>query len=213
MSERIPFLASPERPLPILLNILSSGFVITLVIMHLVILAASGSYFAAFPPVTYVVAGLSIGYNGYFIVMLIMWLSTRDTTYLEYLEFRRTGEDKGARGVISALQRQGIQRKMLLTFVPLIIVIIFILAFSLLRNFSSTILSAVYANGEGLADRTASVVKSNPTDRISLDDYFIAEEKKNSGAVGQNASFRFEYALLLPARRERRRFPDLVEHG
>jgi len=191
LSNQVPFLADPERPLPILLNILSSGFVITLVIMHLVILAASGSYFAAFPPVTYVVAGLSIGYNGYFIVMLIMWLSTRDSTYLEYLEFRRTGEDGGGRGVISALQRQGIQRKMLLTFVPLIIVIIFILAFSLLRNFSSTILSAVYANGEGLADRTASVVKANPTDRISLDDYFGAEAKKNSGAVGQNASFRF----------------------
>jgi class 3 adenylate cyclase len=191
LSAQIPFLADPERPLPILLNILSSGFVITLVIMHLVILAASGSYFAAFPPFTYIVAGLSIGYNGYFIVMLIMWLSTRDSTYLEYLEFRRTGEDGGGHGVISALQRQGIQRKMLLTFVPLIIAIIFILAFSLLRNFSSTILSAVYANGEGLADRTASVVKANPTDRISLDDYFGAEEKKNSGAAGQNSSFRF----------------------
>ena len=57
LNDRIPLLADPERPLPILLDILSSGFVITLVIMHLVILAASASYFAAFPPVTYVVAG------------------------------------------------------------------------------------------------------------------------------------------------------------
>jgi adenylate cyclase len=191
LTKQIPFLADPEKPLPILLNILSSGFVITLVIMHLVVRAASGSYFAAFPPATYAVAGLSIGYNGYFIVMLIMWLSTRDSTYLEYLEFRRTDEEAGGRGVLSALQRRGIQRKMLLTFVPLIIAIIFILAFSLLRDFSRTILSAVYANGEGLADRTASVVKANPTDRISLDDYFGAEEKKNTGALGLNSSFRF----------------------
>ena len=193
LTRQIPFLADPERPLPILLNILSSGFVITLVIMHLVIRAASGSYFAAFPPATYVVAGLSIGYNGYFIVMLIMWLSTRDSTYLEYLEFRRTDEDARGRGVLSALQRQGIQRKMLLTFVPLIIAIIFILAFSLLRDFSSTILAAVYANGEGLADRTASVVKANPSDkdRISLDDYFGAEAKKNSATAGQNDFTRF----------------------
>ncbi len=191
LRKQLPFFADPERPLPIILNILSSGCVITLVIMHLVIRAANGSYFAAFPPATYIVAALSIGFNGYFIVMLIMWLSTRDSTYLEYLEFRRAGDDGGRRGVISALQRQGIQRKMLLTFVPLIIAIIFVLAFSLLRNFSSTILSAVYANGEGLADRTASVVKANPTDRISLDDYFGAEEKKNSGAMGKNSSFRF----------------------
>ena len=76
--------------------------------------------------------------------------------------------------MLSAVQRQGIQRKLLLTFVPLILVIIFVLAFFLLRDFSSTILAAVYANGEGLADRTASVVKANPgdKDRISLDDYF-----------------------------------------
>ncbi len=193
LARQIPFLADPERPVPILLNILSSGFAITLVIMHLVSRAASASYFAAFPPATYAVAGLSIGYNGYFIVMLIMWLSTRDSTYLEYLEFRRTDEDARGRGVLSALQRQGIQRKMLLTFVPLIIVIIFILAFSLLRDFSSTILAAVYANGEGLADRTASVVKANPSDkdRISLDDYFGAEAKKNSATTGQNDFTRF----------------------
>lgn len=193
LTRQIPFLADPERPLPILLNILSSGFAITLVIMHLVSRAASASYFAAFPPATYAVAALSIGYNGYFIVMLIMWLSTRDSTYLEYLEFRRTDEDARGRGVLSALQRQGIQRKMLLTFVPLIIVIIFILAFSLLRDFSSTILAAVYANGEGLADRTASVVKANPSDkdRISLDDYFGAEAKKNSATTGQNDFTRF----------------------
>jgi adenylate cyclase len=193
LTRQIPFLADPERPLPILLNILSSGFAITLVIMHLVSRAASAGYFAAFPPATYAVAALSIGYNGYFIVMLIMWLSTRDSTYLEYLEFRRTDEDARGRGVLSALQRQGIQRKMLLTFVPLIIVIIFILAFSLLRDFSSTILAAVYANGEGLADRTASVVKANPSDkdRISLDDYFGAEAKKNSATVGQNDFTRF----------------------
>ena len=193
LTGQVPFLADPERLLPIIMNILSSGFAITLVVMHLVSRAASASYFAAFPPATYAVAALSIGCNGYFIVMLIMWLSTRDSTYLEYLEFRKSGENGGGHGVLSSLQRQGIQRKMLLTFVPLIIAIIFILAFSLLRDFSRTILSAVYANGEGLADRTASVVKANPSDkdRISLDDYFGAEAKKNSLTTGQNASFRF----------------------
>jgi len=68
------------------------------------------------------------------------------------------------------------------------------LRFFLLRDFSRTILAAVYANGEGLADRTASVVKANPgdRDRISLDDFFGAEAKKNGAAAGPNSSFRFQ---------------------
>jgi class 3 adenylate cyclase len=51
----------------------------------------------------------------------------------------------------------------------------------------------VYANGEGLADRTASAVKANPSesDRISLDDYFAAEAKKNASTTGQSSAFRY----------------------
>ena len=160
-----PFLADPERFLPILLNLVSSGIVVALVVMHLVNVAHSAKYFAAFPPLTYVVAAISMAYNGYFIVMLIASNSRRDEAYREYLVFRRADEESAQRGLLSALQRQGIQSKLLLTFVPLIIVIIFVLAFFLLRDFSSTILAAVNANGEGLADRTASVVKANPTDQ------------------------------------------------
>ena len=76
---------------------------------------------------------------------------------------------------------------------PLILIIILVLAFLLLRDFSRTILAAVNANGEGLAERTASVVKANPTDkdRINLDDYFIAEAKKNEAKASQSSSFRF----------------------
>ena len=192
LARRLPIFAYPEYPLPTLFNIVSSGAVVALVILHLVNQAFNASYFSGFPPVTYAVAALSIGYNGYFIVMLIMSLSMRDVSYQEYLEFRRTGE--GPRGVLSAVQHQGIQRKLMVTFVPLILVIIFVLSFFLLRDFSRTILAAVYANGEGLADRTASVVKANPgdKDRISLEDYFGAEAKKNVAAAGPNSSFRFQ---------------------
>ncbi|MGA2975288.1 MAG: adenylate/guanylate cyclase domain-containing protein [Spirochaetia bacterium] len=188
LSEILPIVSDPEWLFPIIFNILSSGIVVALIILHLVNKASNASYFAAFPPVTYAVAALSLGYNGFFIVMLIMSWSKRDVSYKEYLEFRRTGEDR--RGISPALQRVGIQRKLMLTFVPLILVIILVLAFFLLRDFSSTIFAAVKTNGEGLAERTASVVKASPGDRIALDDYFRAEAKKNVAAAGQS-SYRF----------------------
>ena len=111
-------------------------------------------------------------------------------------------------------RRQGIQRKLILTFVPLILVIILVLAFLLLRDFSRTILAAVNANGEGLADRTASVVKANPTDkdRISLDDYFAAEQKKNRVQRRMASTFRYN-TLSFYRGREGGRIRRLDEHG
>ena len=188
----VPLLADPEWTVPILLNLIASGIVVALVVLHMVDQAHSAKYFAALPPFTYIAAAISVGYNGVFIVMLIASNSRRDEAYREYLLLRRATEEK-ARGVLSLVQRQGIQRKLLLTFVPMIVVIIFVLAFSLLRDFSSTILAAVNANGQGLADRTASVVKASPgdKDRISLDDYFGAEAKKNAAAAGATSAFRY----------------------
>jgi adenylate cyclase len=189
---RLAVVADPEHPVPILLNIVSSGLVVALVVLDLVNRAANASYFAGFPPVTFAVAVISLAYNGYFIVMLILSLSKRDIAFQEYLEFRKTGGQQPSTPE-AIVQRQGIQRKLILTFVPLILVIISVLAVLLLRDFSRTILAAVNANGEGLADRTASVVKANPTDkdRISLDDYFAAEAKKNVPTASSTSTFRF----------------------
>jgi adenylate cyclase len=191
LSETLPIVSDPEWLIPIILNILFSGAAVALVVLHLVNQASNASYFSAFPPFTYAVAAVSLGYNGYFIIMLIMSMSKRDESYKDYLEFRRVGENK--RSAIAGLQQAGIQRKLILTFVPLILVIIFVLAFFLLRDFSNTLLTAVKANGEGLAERTASVVKANPTedDWISLDDYFRTEAKKNTVTDGKGGSFRF----------------------
>ena len=192
LDRQLAAFADPDRFFPIVFNLLSSGIVVALVVLHVVNEAHSSKYFAALPPFTYLVGAVSLAYNGFWIVMLIASNSRRDEAYREYLEFRRATEDKG-RGVLSVVQRQGIQRKLLVTFVPLIVVIIFVMAFFLLRDFSSTILAAVNANGAGLADRTASVVKANPgdKDRISLDDYFSAEQKKNDASAGQASAFRY----------------------
>jgi adenylate cyclase len=196
LAKTLPAAADPRWLMPIVLNLASSGIVVALVVLHIVNQGARAHYFASFPPFTYVVAAVSIIYNGYFIVMLIGSLSRRDIAYQEYLEFRRTDEGS-PKGVVSIVQRQGIQRKLLATFVPLILVIIVVMAFFLLRDFKSTILAAVTANGQGLAERTASVVKSNPADTIGLTDYLLVEEKKNDSTTGQNASFSFNALTIF----------------
>ncbi len=192
MPARLHVAVYPELTIPAALNILSSGLVVALVVLDLVSRAASASYFAGFPPFTFVVAVISLAFNGYFIVTLILSISKRDIAFQEYLEFRRAG-DQQSNTPAAAAQRQGIQRKLILTFVPLILVIIIVLAFLLLRDFSQTLLASVNANGEGLADRTASVAKANPSDkdRISLDDYFAAEAKKNLPSAGGAAFTKF----------------------
>ena len=183
LARALPSLADPESPLPIVLNVVSSGIAVALVLLDLVRRASSAEYFANFPPVTYAVAVLSVAFNAYFLVMAIVWLSRRQASYQEYQEFRRLDDDKR-----SAWSRQGIQRRLLVTFISLIVVIILVLSLILLQDFRRTITAAVNANGEGLAERTASVVKANPSDkdRISLDDYFDAEAKKNQAAQGKN---------------------------
>jgi adenylate cyclase len=184
----LPSLADPERPLPILFNVVSSGIAVAFVLLDLVRKATSVQFFAAFAPVTYAVAAVSIAFNAYFLVMLIVWLSRRQDAYQEYEEFRRL-DDERPKGALSVISRRGIQRRLLITFISLIAVIIIVLSFILLQDFRRTITNAVNANGEGLAERTASVVKANPgdTDRISLDDYFDAEAKKNQAARGQSS--------------------------
>jgi adenylate cyclase len=191
LGRRLPSLADPESLLPIASSVVSSGIAVALVLLHIVRIASSTAYFTAFPPVTYAVAAVSLAYNAYFLVMVIVWLSRRQAAYQEYLEFRRLDDDR-PKGALSVMSRQGIQRRLLVTFISLIVVIILVLSLTLLQDFRRTIIAAVNANGQGLAERTASVVKANPgdKDRISLDDYFEAEAKKNQPDQTQS-SFRF----------------------
>ena len=189
LEKQLPVLADPDRFFSIALNLISSGIVVALVVVHLVDQAHSAKYFSALPPLTYVVAAISLVYNGFHIVMLIASNSRRDEAYREYLEFRRATED--SRSVLSALQRQGIQRRLLRTFVPMILVVILVLSFFLLQDFSRTIITAVNTNGQTIAEKIANGVKSNPGDNIYLDDLFAGEAKTNNSPAAQASPYRF----------------------
>jgi adenylate cyclase len=190
---RMRFITDPASPLSILLNVVSSALVIAMLVIHIISFAASARFFEAFHPVTYGVLILSLGFDAYSIITLIMSISRRDPFYQEYLQFRQ-GTDGGnghGQGVLSVVPRQSIQRRLILTFVPLILFIIVILSVVLLTNFKGTIQSAVFANAESVTESAATEVKANPTDRIAMDDYFDAAAKKNGLAAGAGSSFRF----------------------
>jgi class 3 adenylate cyclase len=192
LRDRLPALANATWPIPILMNVVSSALVILMLVIHVIAFAANARYFEAFHPVTYAILGLSVAVNAFSIIMLIMSISRRDPFYQEYLSFRSRGEEgTDGQGVLSVVPRQGIQRRLILTFVSLILVIIVILSAVLLNNFQGTIKDAVFANAESVTDSAATEVKANPTDRIALDDYFMAAAKKNGSATGAGASFRF----------------------
>ena len=52
-----------------------------------------------------------------------------------------------------------------------------------MRDFSNTILGSVIDNGKLLAERTSTVIKANPTDKIAAEDYLLIEEKRNAAAA------------------------------
>ena len=181
LSRRIPAISAPTRTVPVLLNVLSSTSISGLIIMHMIFFARNSRYFQASSPITYAVFLVSVGYNAYFIYLLIVNLNKRDSAYGEYLEFRQA--TWGRRRALSALTTPGIQRTLIFSFVPLILVIIIVLSFVLMRDFSNTILASVIQDGKALAERTASVIKANPSDMIGADDYLGSEAKRNASAA------------------------------
>jgi class 3 adenylate cyclase len=178
LERRIPALTAPVRSIPIMLNVLSSGLVLFIITFHIMTFAKSESYFQASSPLLYVLIMVSLVYNGYFLYFFVIRLSARDTTFQEYLEFKRSADDRPA-GVFQLLLRQGIQKRLIISFVPLILIIIAVLSFVLMESFSRTILNSVIQAGKDLADRTASVIKANPSDTIAMDDYLSIEARKN----------------------------------
>ncbi len=182
LQRRIPHATEPIRALPILLNILNSGLVITALGLHIVTFARNYSYFLASSPFMYAVFFVSLGYNTFFVFLFISNLSERNAAYQEYGEFKRSAQDR-PKGVFRAIIKQGIQKRLILSFVPMILVIIVVLSFVLMRDFSTTILASVIQNGKNLADRTASTLKANPGDMIAADDYLSIEASKNASST------------------------------
>jgi len=175
----LPQLFDPSRPVPIGLNILLSGGAIALLVAPTLHDASSGHYFAALPLPSYGVFAASLAWNAVSIALLLGWLNRRDPSYRKYLAFRREGDGRTA---AVGLTPHGIQQRLALTYIPLILAIIVVLSWVLMRDYSRTLLEAVIDGGVSLAERTAGTVKANADDLIAVEDVLEGEAARNREA-------------------------------
>jgi adenylate cyclase len=174
-----PALFDATRPLPVCSNLALSAGVIALLVVATLRDAASGRYFAALPLPQYGAFGISLAWNATSIGVLLGSLNRRDPVYREYLRFRREG---GGRVAIAGLTPHGIQQRLALTYIPLILAIIVVLSWVLMRDYSRTLLGAVIDGGLSLAERTAGTVKANADDLIAVEDVLAGEAARNRNA-------------------------------
>ena len=122
LDDAAPSLADPHRPLAALLSVLESFLVIAALIAYIVEFARAASFFSASSPFLYVLLVLSVAFNAFFVYLLISSLDTRDESYREYRQYKDTNEQR--KGIRELLFQPGIQKKLVFSFVPLILIII-----------------------------------------------------------------------------------------
>ena len=86
------------------------------------------------------------------------------------------------KGLLAALRRPGIQKRLNLAFLPFVAAIIVIPAVVVMRDFDSTVRRATVAGGESLAQRTAGAIRMLAADPAAIRDYLSAEGRRNPGS-------------------------------
>jgi adenylate cyclase len=196
LASRIPSIADPKRIVAIVLDILLSGFVLATLVIHLLENASGPGYFRLQPVLSWVVFVTSAGVNVLCVAFLIAALEQRDDVYQEYLEFRREGRERDG-SLLGAIRRPGIQKRLILTFLPFILAIMVIPAVVILRDFRRTTLSTAIAGGETLAEQAGLAVGGSFRDADAIDEYFSLQARSNAG---NPAPFR---AMMFARRDER----------
>ena len=179
LERRVPAACDPTRPLPIGVNLVLGAGVIALLVVPMLRDAASGRYFTALPLPQYGAFAVSLAWNATSLALLLGSLNRRDPSYRDYLEFLREG---GGRASAAGLTPHGIQQRLALTYIPLILLVIVVLSWMLMRDYSRTLLATVIDGGLSLAERTAGTVKANADDLIAVEDVLEGEAARNRDA-------------------------------
>jgi len=173
-----PAFFDPEKPVQVLLTIASTAVMFGLQIVHAMAFATGVGYFAEQPWSLIVISLLALAYNAWSILTIIKLANAGDPAYQEYQEFRRAVEDARSKSV-NALSYHGIQRRLVVSFIVIILVVVSVLCGALLNDFSHTILDSVTQNGINQVDNGAASIKNSVADPIAIDDYLALQAKKN----------------------------------
>lgn len=185
IKDKLPLTQDKQKIISILAQFLSSTAFLLMPIALASAFADKTGYFKTWPWWIWVFAALGLFCNAASIRALIVFVTEKNEGYKEYKAFKQQiTKEAQNKGIFSSLiKSRGIQRRLTIAFTSLILFIVIILASALLSDFGKTLLRAIMDSGSALADRTASIVKTNISDRIALEDYLIIEAKKNEAAA------------------------------
>ena len=191
LEPRIPSIADPKRIVAIVLDIILSGLVLATLAIHLVKEGAGPGYFRQQPVLSWVAFAASVAVNAAAVVFLLATLERRDETWQEYLAFRQQSGQKDG-GLLGALRRPGIQKRLALTFLPLILAIVVVPAIVILRDFRRTTLATAITAGQTLAEQAALAAAGTYRDAAAIDEYFALQARRNTAGT-----MPFETMLLV----------------
>ena len=186
----IPYLSDTSKLFSHGVDVVMSLFPLFFLTLVIALNARSLSFFLGLSYFTYAVFGASLAYNFLFIILLIRNINKKNATYHEYLGFKKKMRDH-EKNFLKVVIRMGIQKKLVLSFVAIVLVLISALSYILLSEYRRSILSTILYNGTVLAERSASVIRTNLGDDIAIEEYFSIENRKNleSGFPYRSISF------------------------
>ncbi len=194
--KKLPALLRPGRSLPLLHSVILSLGVFIIYLLNVFAHASRPSWFLHISLAEYIYFGLTIVYNAAFLIIIIRSLSKKNPAYQDYLAYRIKGS--GKKRLLDFVLNRGIQRRLFVSFVPLIVAIILIISFLTITNFQKTMVDSIIQNGLSLAERTANVIRSNPGDSIMIEDYLSSESKNNIRAETKIPFIGITYYLRSP---------------
>ena len=177
IKKKLPAFCSPQRIIPISLNIISTALILFAFVSFILKYANNMEFFNS----------LSV----FFIIFLLVTAAC--CVEYSYLLLRKMITDRSFKE-FSILQKadhlslskkvdqffNSIQKKLLMSFLAIIIVVIVVLSIVLLSDYKRTILHAVEYSGKTIAQQSASFFKENFGDSININSYLRTEFAKNS---------------------------------
>ncbi|MBN2545665.1 MAG: adenylate/guanylate cyclase domain-containing protein [Spirochaetes bacterium] len=173
--KKIPFLCSPNRLFPIILNIISSALIISLYIHFLTYYVSSMNFFFEQHLNIYITFGTAVLFNFIFVFILLKSLILLDKTHTEFMSFKKV--DKLDRKQIKFFL--SIQKKLIISIMIIILIIIGILSYFILNDYKKTIIKTVEYIGKTIAEQSASYFKENFNDIVNINKYLITEKDRN----------------------------------
>lgn len=188
----IPFLFRTDRFLPILSNIFSTITILYLYISYIMTYATDLQFFISLDVKIYAIIFIAGIFNIYFLLNLIKYLELLNKDYQEYLQFQQRVEKEDYKELKDKEMKKeykkkykitfGIQTKLFIYFITIILLIISILSFLTLRDYRNTILSSVQYTGLTLTEQSANYIRERFTSLIDIKAYLTNVRKNNEKA-------------------------------